>query len=49
MDNQDEIEVNNQEEGHLWCDELCKVLSTNVAYACDFIANNFKGVKVCKP
>lgn len=38
-----------QEEGHLWCDELCEVLSTNVAYACDFIANNFKGVKVCKP
>lgn len=36
-------------EGMEWLDELCEVLSENVNYACDFIAQNFEGVKVHKP
>lgn len=36
-------------EGCEWVDELCQVLSENVNYACDYIAEHFKGVKVVKP
>lgn len=38
-----------QPEGHEWVDELCRVLSDNINYACDFIHNHFEGVKVSKP
>ncbi len=37
------------EEGEEWADELCQVLSGNVAYACDYIGRNFPGVSVAKP
>lgn len=36
-------------EGHEWVDELRQVLSDNINYACDFIAENFPGVQVAKP
>lgn len=36
-------------EGREWLDELCEVLSSNVDYACRYIAEHFKGVKVQKP
>ena len=36
-------------EGHEWVDELRQVLSENINYACDFIAENFPGVQVAKP
>ena len=36
-------------EGHLWVDELCKVLSENVNDAFSFIQNEFYGVEVSKP
>lgn len=36
-------------EGYEWVDELCQVLSENVNYACDYIANNFEGLELCKP
>ena len=36
-------------EGYEWVDELLQVLSGNVDYACDFIAERFKGVAVSKP
>lgn len=36
-------------EGHEWLEELRQVLSENVNYACDYIAEHFKGVKVSKP
>ena len=36
-------------EGHLWVDELCKVLSENVNDAFSFIQNEFDGVEVSKP
>lgn len=36
-------------EGHEWLDELCEVLSGNVRYACDYIAEHFEGVEVSKP
>lgn len=36
-------------EGEAWTDELRQVLGENIAYACDFIAANFPGVKVTKP
>ena len=38
-----------KDEGHNWVDELCKVLSKNVNYACDLIQNEFDGIKVSKP
>lgn len=38
-----------KKEGHEWVDELCKVLSENVNYACDYIEANFKGVSLAKP
>ena len=37
------------EEGRVWVDELCQVLSENVRYACDYIAARFPGVKVSRP
>ena len=37
------------EEGHEWVDELCQVLSENVNFACDYIAEHFEGVEVSKP
>ncbi len=36
-------------EGYKWCDELCETISGNVNYACDYIAEHFKGVTVSKP
>ena len=36
-------------EGYEWLDELCEVLSGNVQYACDYIAEHFEGVEVSKP
>ena len=36
-------------EGYEWADELRQVLTGNVNYACDYIAQHFEGVKVSKP
>ena len=36
-------------EGYEWVDELCQVLSENVNYACDYIAEHFEGLEVFKP
>lgn len=36
-------------EGYEWLDELRQVLTENVKYACDFIEENFPGVKVSRP
>ena len=36
-------------EGYEWVDELCQVITGNVDWACDFIAQNFAGVEVSKP
>lgn len=36
-------------EGYQWTDELCEVLSGNVKYACDYIAEHFEGVEVSRP
>lgn len=38
-----------REEGHVWVDELCQVLSENIAYACNFIKEHFPEVKVARP
>ena len=35
-----------KEEGHEWVNELCEVLSNNVNYACDYIAEHFEGLEV---
>lgn len=37
------------EEGAVWTDELCEVLSENIDFAVDFINKNFKGIEVLKP
>lgn len=37
------------EEGREWADELNKVLSENIDYACSFIRNHFDGVTVSRP
>ena len=37
------------DEGAEWADELCQVLSSNVTYACDYIAEHFPGVSVARP
>ncbi len=37
------------DEGMEWTDELCKVLSGNVNFACDYIEKNFRGVSVFRP
>ena len=36
-------------EGYEWVDELCEVITGNVNYACDYIAQHFEGVSVCRP
>ena len=36
-------------EGYEWVDELCRVLSGNVSYACDFIKEHFSGVTLSRP
>lgn len=36
-------------EGYEWVDELCQVLSENINYACDYMKEHFKGVRVSKP
>lgn len=38
-----------QPEGHVWVDELRQVLTDNVDFACDHIAQHFQGVQVSKP
>ena len=38
-----------QPEGYEWVEELCQVISGNVNWACDYIAEHFEGVTVCKP
>ena len=38
-----------KEEGHVWVDELCQVISSNVDFACDYIEKHFEGVTVSKP
>lgn len=38
-----------KDEGYEWVDELCEVLSGNINYACDYIAEHFKGIEVSKP
>ena len=38
-----------QPEGYAWLDELREVLTGNVDYGCDFIANHFDGVSCAKP
>lgn len=38
-----------KEEGQQWLDELRKVLTENISYACEFISGNFPGVKVSRP
>ena len=36
-------------EGHEWVDELKQVITDNIDFACDYIAQHFPGVKVAKP
>lgn len=36
-------------EGYVWADELCETLTSNVDFACDYIARHFRGVRVAKP
>ena len=38
-----------RDEGHVWVDELCAVLSENVRFACDYIDRLFDGVTVSRP
>ena len=38
-----------QPAGYEWVDELCQVLSENVRFACDYIAEHFAGVRVSRP
>ena len=38
-----------KDEGYEWVDELCAVLSENVDFACNYIKEHFKGVKVSRP
>ncbi len=38
-----------QPDGYVWVDELRQVLTENVDFACDYIAENFPGVEVAKP
>lgn len=38
-----------QQEGQEWVDQLCRVLAGNVDYACRYIAEHFKGVRVFRP
>ena len=36
-------------EGYQWVDELRQVITGNVDFACDYIAEHFQGVKVSRP
>lgn len=36
-------------EGYEWVDELREVVTGNINYACDYIAEHFDGVKISKP
>jgi cystathionine beta-lyase len=36
-------------EGYEWVEELNETIAGNVDYACDYIAEHFEGVTVCKP
>lgn len=36
-------------EGEAWAEEMIQVVNGNLQYACDFIRNNFPGVKVMRP
>lgn len=36
-------------EGEAWADEMTQVVNGNLQYACDFIRDNFPGVKVMRP
>ena len=36
-------------EGYEWTDELCKALTGNIDFACDYIEKHFEGVTVSKP
>ena len=36
-------------EGYEWVEELNRVITGNVDFACDYIAKHFDGVSVCKP
>jgi len=38
-----------QPEGYEWVEELKQTISDNVNFACDYIAQHFEGVSVCKP
>ena len=35
--------------GEEWADEMCRVIDANHEYACNFIRDNFKGVRVMRP
>ena len=37
------------EEGFVWTDEMVQTIDRNLGYACDFIRDNFPGVKVMRP
>lgn len=37
------------EEGFEWTDEMVRTVDGNLGYACDFIAENFPGVRVMRP
>ena len=37
------------EEGEVWADEMIETIGGNIAYACDFIRDNFPGVEVMRP
>ena len=37
------------QEGHEWVNQLCQVLSENIDYACQYIAQHFEGVEVSRP
>lgn len=36
-------------EGCQWVDELCRVITGNVNFACDYIEKNFDGIQVSRP
>ncbi len=36
-------------EGEQWADEMAAVIDRNLAYACEFIKENFEGVRVMRP
>ena len=38
-----------KDEGYEWVDELCQTITGNVDFACDYIAEHFEGVEVCRP